>query len=120
LEERPALAKLIGAGAEACVYLYASCDRQTVYPRLGQPGPIAFRDRFSGVESDVSEYETAAFVELTAANEIDLAMVNVEFANRFGAQLMSLFTRARSRLSSRAWTACTEVLAGARSYKTEA
>ena len=48
LDERGVLAGRIGARAEAWVYLYASCDRGAVYPVLGAPGPVRFRDRFTG------------------------------------------------------------------------
>jgi Domain of unknown function (DUF6817) len=44
LGERPVLSALIGARAESLVYLYGSCDRAAV----GDPGPVRFRDRFTG------------------------------------------------------------------------
>ena len=46
--ERPMLADVIGADAEALVYLYASCDRAYLYPQIGSADRPSFRDRFTG------------------------------------------------------------------------
>jgi hypothetical protein len=40
LTERRVLTETIGPKAEAIVYLYASCDRQAVYPRLSPSSPV--------------------------------------------------------------------------------
>jgi hypothetical protein len=49
-------------------------------------------------------------VELTAANELDLAMLNPELANAFGSQVLELLRGARGRLSEHAWRACAGTL----------
>jgi hypothetical protein len=108
--ERATLTAVIGPDAEALVYLYGSCDRHAVYPRLGDPGPVPFRDRFTGETHLPSEPEIRAFVELTAANELDVMAHSPELAARHGAGLHSLFTRARGRLSAEAWQACSALL----------
>ena len=112
LDQRPRLAQVIGDRAEAWVYLYASCDRGAVYPGLSGSGPVPFRDRFTGESFVLAEADARAFVELTAANELDLAIVNDDFARRFGADLLALFGSARDRLSGPAWEDCWRVLAG--------
>jgi hypothetical protein len=78
LADRAMLADLIGARAEHLVYLYASCDRQTTYPRLGTPQRPQFRDRFTGTDFDPSHEDLRAFVAITAANEIDVFEHNEE------------------------------------------
>jgi hypothetical protein len=108
--ERATLAGVIGADAEALVYLYGSCDRGAVYPRLGDPGPVPFRDRFTGETRQPSEPEVRAFVEITAANELDVMAHSAELAARHGAALHALFSRARDRLSADAWRACADLL----------
>ena len=70
------------------------------------PGPV------HGESFVIGETDGRAFVELTAANELDLAIVNDDFACQFGADLLALFRRARDRLSDPAWEACSRVLAG--------
>jgi hypothetical protein len=112
LNERPLLAGVIGEQAEGWVYLYGSCDRRVVYPNLANSGSLRFQDRFTGQGFVVAEQEAETFVELTAANELDLAMVNPAFAHKFGNQLFTLIQGARRRLSDPAWTCCVETLAG--------
>src|SRR5688572_4877063 len=70
--ERPALAAVIGADAEAQVYLYASCDRTYLYPQIGTADPLSFRDRFTGATFEPDPAAFAAFMELTFANELDM------------------------------------------------
>ncbi|MGK4580280.1 VOC family protein [Kitasatospora sp. HPMI-4] len=106
LTERRALAELIGDRAESLVYLYASCDRATVYPRLGRdPSPV-FRDRFTGREHTPADPELRAVLELTAANEIDVLTHNEDLAARHGTALYRLLARSRGLLSAGAWAAC--------------
>jgi hypothetical protein len=105
LAERPVLSQLIGPRAEALVYLYGSCDRVTVYPALGQPGPVPFRDRFTGTTSTPPEPDIRAFLELTAANELDVIRHSPAMAAEYGPALLSLFAAARLRLSAAAWQA---------------
>jgi len=106
LHERALLAHHIGPAAEALVYRYASCDRRTVHPTLGTPGSLRFRDRFTGATSMVAGEDAARFVELTAANELDLVMVNASWARDAGPQLLELLRGTRTRLGAAAWHAC--------------
>ncbi|MFD5514724.1 VOC family protein [Streptomyces sp. NPDC127066] len=108
--ERAVLAELIGERAEALVHLYASCDRGVVYPRLGVGQPVVFRDRFTGREHTPLESDVRAFLELTAANEIDVLAHNVDLADRYGPALHRLFARSRDRLSAGARDACVRQL----------
>jgi len=59
------------------VYFYASCDRQAFYPQLASPdlgpGGLTFRDRFTGTESIPGAELVTPFVDLTYANEVELA-----------------------------------------------
>ncbi|MDQ2811128.1 MAG: hypothetical protein M3Z75_04420, partial [Actinomycetota bacterium] len=100
--ERPVLAALAGARAESLVYLYGSCERAAVYPALGSPGPVAFRDRFTGRTRTPPERDICAFTELTAANELDVLRHNAALASRYGAALGQLFAGARLRLTGAA------------------
>ncbi|MGW8725115.1 DUF6817 domain-containing protein [Streptomyces sp. NPDC055808] len=109
LERRADLAETIGAEAEALVYFYASCDRAASYPQLAdEEGP--FVDRFTGERLRPDLAARRDFAELTAANELDLAMVSAEFHARHGAGLRALFGRWRSLLSPAARAHCADVL----------
>jgi catechol 2,3-dioxygenase-like lactoylglutathione lyase family enzyme len=104
--ERPLLAELVGERAESLVRLYGGCDRDVVYPRLAGGRPVVFRDRLTGREYTPAEPDLRAFVELTAANELDVLAHNADLAARHGAALFRLFTAARDLLSAPAWAAC--------------
>ncbi|MFD8224673.1 DUF6817 domain-containing protein [Streptomyces massasporeus] len=111
LDRRGELAAAIGGEAEALVYLYASCDRRATYPTLADAdGP--FRDRFTGLSHIPEAQARRDFAELSAANETDLARLDPAFRDRWGPELLSLFTRIRPLLSQAAWSDCQEVLAG--------
>jgi hypothetical protein len=77
LEDRPVLVDIIGPEAEALVYFYASCDREAFYPQLTAAEPeladLRFRDRFTGAESRPSAEYVRLFIDLTLANEAELA-----------------------------------------------
>lgn len=113
VSQRPRLAALIGRDAESLVYLYGSCDRAAVYPRLGDDGPVLFKDRFTGQASAPPEHDVRAFAELTAANELDVICHNPSLASQHGPALLDLVARSRHRLSLAAWRAWAELeLAG--------
>ncbi len=75
--QRAELVDAIGPEAEAFVYFYAACDRGVFYPQLASPstqlGALSFRDRFTGSLSTPSADDVALFVDLTYANEVELA-----------------------------------------------
>ncbi|MGH3401000.1 MAG: VOC family protein [Streptosporangiaceae bacterium] len=105
LDERPVLRALVGTRAEALVYLYGSCDRAAVYPALKEPGPVSFRDRFTGRSHTLPERDLRALTELTAANELDIQRHNPAIAAADRAALLQLFADARPRLTDAAWQA---------------
>lgn len=111
LTERATLVALIGEPAEALVYLYASCDRATVYPRIGGTTAVAFRNRFTSDEHQPSAFAWRAFLEITAANELDVLMHNVALAEEHGPELYARLKRAGSLLSPAAQEAVARQLA---------
>ncbi|MER6628821.1 DUF6817 domain-containing protein [Streptomyces sp. NPDC000987] len=113
LDDRPVLAAVVGERAEALVYLYASCDRAATYPRLGGHRRPVFTDRFTGTGHDPATEDLRAFLEITAANELDVFEHNRELANRHGAGLRLVLEPVRHLLSADAWEA---VRRGTRSH----
>ncbi len=105
LDERPILRALAGTRAEFLVYLYGSCDRAAVHPALKEPGPVRFRDRFTGRTHTPPETDIRAFTELTAANELDVIRHSPAMAARHGAALRHFFADARALLTESAWQA---------------
>ncbi|MGW2961518.1 DUF6817 domain-containing protein [Streptomyces sp. NPDC001220] len=111
LSRRAELAAVIGAEAEALVYLYGSCDRKATYPALADAdAPV--HDRFTGRARVPGLRPRQDFAELTAANELDLAGLDPSFREKWGPGLLALFTRFRPLLSRPAWESCQSVLGG--------
>lgn len=101
LERRGELAAVIGEEAEQLVYLYASCDREASYGTLAC-GDAVFRDRFMGETYTPALRQRRDFAELSAANELDLAVVKDEFRAEWGGRLLMLFARFAPLLSEEA------------------
>lgn len=111
-DRRAELAEVIGAEAEAIVYLYASCDRKSTYPTLADDEG-AFRNRFTARLHTPEPQLRRDFAELSAANELDLARIDSAFREKWGAELLALFSRFQPLLSRPAWSDCHMVLAAA-------
>ncbi|MFD8704778.1 DUF6817 domain-containing protein [Kitasatospora sp. NPDC059648] len=105
VDERDTLVELVGERAEALVYLYASCGRAAVYPRLGRDEAPLFHDRFTGRDHTPPEEDLRAFLAITAANELDVFTHNAELAARYGPALYELLSRTRDLLPTIAWQA---------------
>ncbi|HEY7946608.1 MAG TPA: hypothetical protein VID75_02965 [Acidimicrobiales bacterium] len=72
--DRATLTLVVGDDVEKTVYLYGACDRAVVYPQLAAVGPVSFRDRFRDETVVVTEGQIRDFVDLTLANELDVAL----------------------------------------------
>lgn len=101
LAERPRLAAIAGEEAEALIYLYASCDRARTYPRLTS-GETTFTDRFTGRSSTPDPSALRAFMEITAANEMDVTQHDQAIAETHGPALKGLISDTRQHLTAAA------------------
>lgn len=102
LSQRQKIADIIGSDAETIVYLYCACDRQPVFERLRAGEPLWYRDRFLCEEYVLDETSARYFCELTAANELELALDSSAFLERHGEGLKALFDRMSHFLSPEA------------------
>jgi len=93
LNSRKEIANIIGAEAEAIVYLYCSCDRDFVFSQIGLSPIIRFKDRFVDEVFDLTPEQAKQFCELTVANELELAISSKEFLNTHGKGLLNLFAK---------------------------
>ena len=98
ISERATLREVIGERAEELVYRYGSCDRKASYPGLGETSPV-FTDRFTGELFAPSATQLQAFLEITAANELDVFRHNSDLAERYRGPLRRLLARAALHLS---------------------
>lgn len=90
LDRRDEITRRAGTDVEALVYLYASCDRGVVYPRL-RDGQKDFRDRFTGQTFRPPDGQLRDFVDLTLANEADVGVAGAGPEDEPPAWLRSLF-----------------------------
>ena len=96
---RDVVVDLVGVKAEAIVHRYATCDRTIVGPQVGRRRPVAFRDRFTGVTTQVDGAELRSFAELTVANELDVLDRHVTLTQDGRAVLSELLARCRPLVS---------------------
>jgi hypothetical protein len=73
------------------VYLYCSCDRNYVLPKIGGSDQIRFKDRFNGALFTLSTEQANLFCELTVANELELVYASEKFKNTHGRELFECF-----------------------------
>lgn len=106
--DRRKVQEVIGEAAEGIVYAYASADRSRVYPEIGRSEGVTLHDRFTGAARLLSDRELRDFMELTAANELDVVMHSGEIAAKHGQQLSDLMTRGSDFLSAAALAAWDE------------
>jgi catechol 2,3-dioxygenase-like lactoylglutathione lyase family enzyme len=119
LDERPVLRALVGVQVESLVYLYGSCDRAAVDQALQDPGPVPFRDRFTGRTYTPPESDIRAFTELTAANELDVIRHDPAMAAQHGLALRQFFAGTRHWLTDAAWRAWSQQPGPARADQQE-
>lgn len=105
LTDRAVLVELIGERAEALVYLYASCDRTATYPRLREGRQPVFHDRFTATDLDPDTEDLRAFLDVTAANELDVFEHNEDLATRYGPVLYRLMEPVHALMSAAGWEA---------------
>ena len=82
---REAIAAVLGSEAEELAYLYGACARETFHPRNGTPDQLMFADRFAACEYPISASRLRDLCEITMANELDLALANPRFRDKYGA-----------------------------------
>ncbi len=105
---RADFARLVGPEAEELVYRYGSADRARLWPQLGTGDEAQLHDRLTGATHRIRGQQLRDFVELTVANELDLARHDPVFAAATWPGLWDQFRRWRTLLSIPAWSTCTE------------
>ncbi|NUR98054.1 MAG: hypothetical protein HOV67_22720 [Kribbellaceae bacterium] len=95
--ERPVLESVIGADAEAIVYRYGACDRETTWRDLAEHRTVT--DRFTGTSEELDTAELRDFVDLTIVNELDVLDNDAERAVKLRPFLQELLPRWQSLAS---------------------
>lgn len=98
-EQREKIAEIIGHTAEGIVYEYCACDRDDFFAKIGEDTHPQFKNRFTKKKYCLSESMLRSFCELTAANEIEIAIDNSDFLKQYGEELNHLFNKMAPYLS---------------------
>ncbi|QIY98675.1 hypothetical protein HEP87_37805 [Streptomyces sp. S1D4-11] len=77
---------------------------------IGRDRPVVFPDRFTGHERIPADDGLRAFLEITAADELDVLAHNEELAERYCPALYRLLAEAGDLLSAPARDACARQL----------
>ena len=110
LSERHVLAAAIGSAAESTVYVYAGCERAATYARIGAESPLVLTNRFTEETGPLTEAQARDFLELTAANELDIVLVNPDIARAWGPEFEAFLRGAPQWLSDEALRAWAEAV----------
>ena len=102
LECRKDIAEIIGKEAEALVYFYAACDRSYFYRQIILEDEPSYKDRFTKETFKPSRKLVASFCELTLANELEIALKNKAFFDRYP-NITKLFNRFKGLASEPAF-----------------
>ncbi|PYS65856.1 MAG: hypothetical protein DMF76_01850 [Acidobacteria bacterium] len=103
ISQRWELKRMIGPQAEEFVYFYASCDRSYLYPQIKITSPIQFRDRFTGSIFVPDDSLLKSFLELTFANELELAQSDPVLVDQTRTAIAPLFSRCQGLVSDSAF-----------------
>ncbi len=108
IKRRNEVADIIGKSAEEIVYQYCACDRKHFFANVGDDEP-KFINRFSKESYYLTLEMLKDFCELTAANEIEIAIDNPAFLAEHGSGLLSIFSKMSPYLSLKAQAKVMEV-----------
>jgi uncharacterized protein DUF6817 len=108
--DRPKIRKIIGARAEALVYLYGACDRDYFYPQIGSRS-AAYRDRFTGTASVLAPRPLSNLLEITMANELEICRSSRALLEQHRSWFVRLFDRFEGYVSTRAFARYRETFA---------
>lgn len=104
ISHRSKIIDLIGIEAENIVYYYAACDRNYFYSRIGNKN-LFYRNRFTEAENSLELQLFCDLLELTFANELEIAIDNKDFKERHRDWYIELFNRSQLYVSNQAFQA---------------
>jgi hypothetical protein len=87
--DRETIRALVGARAEALIFLYGGCDRARSWRRLADTGEVV--NRFTNQVETLDPAQLQPFVDLTMVNELDVMEQDPAVAAEHGTYLRTLF-----------------------------
>jgi hypothetical protein len=89
LTDRATVRELVGARAEALIFLYGGCDRARSWRRLPKTGEVV--NRFTNRVETLDSAQLRSFVDLTIVNELDVIEKDPAVAAKHGEYFRTLF-----------------------------
>ncbi len=109
--DRATIRELVGARAEALIFLYGGCDRARSWRRLADTGEVA--NRFTDQVETLDPAQLRSFVDLSIVNELDVIEQDPAVAAQHGTYLRTLFAAWAPVASPRINSDAQRVLGGA-------
>lgn len=103
LNQRDLIIQMIGAEAENIVYHFSACDRHDFYPRIGRDKPVLFLDRFLHKTKILENQLLCDLLELTVANELEIARHNKSVKESAKKLFADLIYRSKSYITQNAF-----------------
>lgn len=103
LGRRDDVRALIGAGAEELAYLYAACERRSLFTTTALVGAHALNDLFAGREVPVSEATLRSLLTIEAANFVEGPVERIDLPETLLATIARLWERAQPFVSPHAY-----------------
>ena len=103
LGRRDDVRALIGAPAEELAYLYAACERRSLFTNAPGASVLTIHDMFEKRDVPVSETTLRALLEMEAANFVEGPVERINYPDSLIAQITRAWTNARSFVTARAY-----------------
>jgi hypothetical protein len=103
LARREEVRALIGPPAEELAYLYAACERRSLFTNTPGAATLTITDLFEQREVPVAEVTLRALLEIEAANMVEGPAERITYPDSLVAQIKTAFERARPFVTPRAY-----------------
>ncbi len=112
LDQRDLIIQIIGIEAESIVYHFSACDRHHLYSRIGREEPVLFLDRFLHKTKKLEHRLLCDLLELTIANELEIARHSKSAKELTKKLFADLITRSEPYVSQNAFQYCQKFFYG--------
>ena len=103
LARRDDVRTLIGTGAEELAYLYAACERRSLFTNAPDAAVFTINDMFEKCHVPVAEATLRALLEMEAANFVEGPAERINYPDSLIAQIKGAWTNARPFVTARAY-----------------
>jgi hypothetical protein len=103
LDRRNDVRALIGPAAEELAYLYAACERRSLFTNPPDAATLTISDMFEKRDVPVAETTLRALLEMEAANMVEGPAARINYPDSLIAQIKAGWENARRFVTARAW-----------------